>query len=567
MLALGLLAACHSDSGTAPAGAIDVGQQLTASGTSNLTLQGGTSGADYVLVAYNSSPNGDTFASATITGNGLATAPSASLTADRFSSSSAAVLQGGAPAQSLVPDDRFHMRLQQRVRAEAPRHLAASRAWFSARQAAATPTQGRFRAAPSYSAIPSGAAVGDIVTLNVNADSVCNDPVYHGFRVTAVGTKSIVLADTLNPSGGFTSADYQRFAAQFDTLIWPLDTRNFGQPSDIDGNGRIAILFTLAVNQLTSPNSDAFVGGFFFARDLFSATNSPVTGPACPASNEGEMFYMLVPDPNGTVNGNVRRTGFVDSLTTGILAHEFQHLINASRRIYVNTNAQDFEVVWLNEGLSHIAEELLYYQQSGKSPRSNLSDADIRVNSPSTYPLWKADAAANFSRFLEYLQNPPNNSPTAGNDSLPTRGSTWSFLRYSVDQVSTNEAATWTAYDNSVDTGLTTIRFALQTDPSTLFRTWALANYLDDTGYTTDPVYSHKSWNFRNIYSNTYVSLGGYPLVVNPLVDNTPASTRVRGLSAAYYRLSVSAGQSAQLTFSTSGAGGANLSFIAIRIR
>jgi hypothetical protein len=279
------------------------------------------------------------------------------------------------------------------------------------------------------------------------------------------------------------------------------------------------------------------------------------------------MFYMLVPDPNGTINGNVRRTGFVDSLTTGVLAHEFQHLINASRRIYVNTNATDFEVVWLNEGLSHIAEELLYYQQSGKSPRSNLSDADIRVNSPSTYPLWKADASANFSRFLEYLQDPAHNSPTAGNDSLPTRGSTWSFLRYSVDQVSTNEAATWTAYDNSVDTGLTTIRFALQMDPSTLFRTWALANYLDDTGYTTDPVYSHKSWNFRNIYSNTYVSLGGYPLVVNPLVDNTPASTRVRGLSAAYYRLSVSAGQSAQLTFSTSGAGGANLSFIAIRIR
>jgi hypothetical protein len=92
-----------------------------------------------------------------------------------------------------------------------------------------------------------------------------------------------------------------------------------------------------------------------------------------------------------------------------------------------------------------------------------------------------------------------------------------------------------------------------------------LANYLDDSGFTSDPVYMHKSWNFRDIYTNTYINLG-FPLTVNSLVDNTAASVKVRGLSAAYFRLAVPANQSAHLTFST-GTGGGNLNFIAVRTK
>ena len=40
--------------------------------------------------------------------------------------------------------------------------------------------------------------------------------------------------DTLTPSNGFTNTDYQNFATTFDTLIFPLDTLNFGVPSQID---------------------------------------------------------------------------------------------------------------------------------------------------------------------------------------------------------------------------------------------------------------------------------------------------------------------------------------------
>ena len=47
-------------------------------------------------------------------------------------------------------------------------------------------------------------------------------------RVAAVSTTAIVVADTANPTGGFTDAEYLSFATVFDTLIGPLDIQNFG---------------------------------------------------------------------------------------------------------------------------------------------------------------------------------------------------------------------------------------------------------------------------------------------------------------------------------------------------
>ncbi len=50
----------------------------------------------------------------------------------------------------------------------------------------------------------------------------CDSIVSRAARVVAIGTQSIVVADTLNPSGGFTTADYQRFAARFESATDPL---------------------------------------------------------------------------------------------------------------------------------------------------------------------------------------------------------------------------------------------------------------------------------------------------------------------------------------------------------
>jgi hypothetical protein len=558
---------------------MNVGDVVTFSGTSNGCLSGTASGAEFALVAFNSSSNASTSLSATVTGSGLGTSPSSALLAGSAPMASSAPTARGAVA-SLLRDESFHLRLQARAQQELRGKADAARAWFRTRgtRVPSAAKVGTFNVTPSFSRIPSAINVGDVVRLNVNPNVGCSSPTYHGARVMWIGTKSIVLADTLNPSGGFTSADYQRFADRFDTIVYPMDTDAFGVPSDIDANGRVAILFTRAVNELTPAKAGYYVGGFFYERDLYPATNADPNF-TCPASNEGEMFYMLVPDPNGTINGNVRRTGFVDSLTTSVIAHEFQHLINASHRLYVNTSARYVpEATWLNEGLSHVAEELLYYREAGKQSRVNLSGADVYTNSRSTYPYFKQDAGSNFSRLISYLQSPGDNSPIADNDSLATRGATWSFLRYAVDQLYPADGAVWSRFDNSTTSGLGTLQSALgPVDLPVLFRNWALANYLDDTGFSTDARFAHKSWNFRSIYGTVYGSYDatgtvftpmGYPLKVTPLADGVGSRVRVLGTSASYYRLAVDPGREALVTFANGGvAPDPALQFVIVRTK
>lgn len=296
---------------------------------------------------------------------------------------------------------------------------------------------------PFSTPLPASLKVGDLVKLNVNGTDACTNPTYHIARVEAIGDKSMILSDTLNPANGFTAADFQRYAAKFDTLIYPLDEGAFGAATDIDNNGRIGIVFTRAVNELTPAGSSSYVGGFTFSRDLFPVVANS-RAQACATSNQGEYFYALAPDPNGTINGNRRTTGFVDSATVPVLAHELQHLINASRKIYVNTASTGFEDKWLDEGLAHIAEELLFYRESGTTPRSNLDVAAIRQRS-GIVNAFNNDMIGNAGRYRSYLVKPAATSPYASDDSLSTRGAAWDWLRYLADEKQTGVTRTSTA--------------------------------------------------------------------------------------------------------------------------
>ncbi|MBW8770702.1 MAG: hypothetical protein JF589_13170, partial [Gemmatimonadetes bacterium] len=441
--------------GAATATPLAVGDVVTANGA-NICITGAASAsADYTVVAYNASTDGASALYATLQANGISTPPATSRTpATSPFRASRAVLPEGAAATVSRPalDESFHLKLLAGARGQGVRYRA-SRAAFDARLSRPSTSTG-FTPRLSRSRIPASAAVGDVVTLNVS-DTSCTGAVMHGFRVVAVGSKSIVLADTLNPANGFSAQDYARFAARFDTLVYPLDVGAFGAPSDLDQNGKIAILFTEYVNELTPANSPYFVGGFFHPRDIFLKTG-PSSQFTCPTSNEGEMFYMLVPDPSGQVNGNTRTLGFVDTLTTSVIAHEFQHLINATRRLYVNNNFADFEETWLNEGLSHVAEELLYFRESGIQPLQNLGDAGIRADQ-SQYQIWKANQGSNFTRFLQYINDPGAASPLDPDDALATRGATWAFLRYAVDRFFPGDASVWARFTNTESFGLTTL--------------------------------------------------------------------------------------------------------------
>jgi hypothetical protein len=525
------------------------GASTLAANGQQVLLDGGSAGGEYLLVVTDTATAGKGTSAFQLSATGIAAPGTVSAPATSRIPTADLQFQG---ARQRVPtlDISYGARLNERYRARFNAQLGGARSAMSAaRNQGLSPNDRRTSTAPG--AVPQ---VGDIVTYNVS-DDPCSNIVNHATRIMAVGTQAIIAVDTLNPSGGFTAADYQRFAATFDTLVYPLDVSNFGAPTDIDQDGHVVLLFPLAVNELTPRNSQSYVGGFFFSRDLFPKVATPALD-ACAGSNVAEMFYLLAPDPAGVVNGNVRTAGFVDSLTTPILGHEFQHLINASRRIFVN-NAPDLEVVWLNEGLSHIAEELLFYRQAGLAPRQNLTSATLRSSSTAR-TAFNNDQSSNAGRYREYLLAPAANSPIRDDDSLATRGATWDFLRYAADRKlrgGGQDATVFQALVNSTTTGVANLRGVFGADVGGWLRDWSVSHYTDDATPSVSADLLQPSWNWHDIYP-ALTGIGTYPLQTSPLTTTGATGTVIPGASA-YYRFAVPANGSATITVSggTSAAG------------
>ncbi|HEV2735642.1 MAG TPA: hypothetical protein VGV85_12430, partial [Longimicrobiaceae bacterium] len=430
----------------------------------------------------------------------------------------------GAPE----PDQAFHRRLREWEVRELPPLIPAVRD-FRAR-----------RALPSFQRGQVVPRVGDTLTLNASQEA-CQRPDLRRARVAAVTERAIVAEDVANPPGGFSAEEYRSVGVTFDTLIYPVDTRNFCAPADIDDNGRVIILYTRVVNALTPPNSESFVGGFFFGRDL-------VPRQSCATSNVGEIFYLLAPDPTGAVNGNVRTRDFVLRRTLGTVAHEFQHLINASRRLYVN-NASRMEEVWLNEGLSHIAEELQFYAVTPLEPRQNI-DVEALRSSPRIVEAFNTYQISNFGRYGRYLENPDEES-LLGVDNLPTRGAAWAFVRYAADQEPGPDETFFFRLVNSTTSGVQNLSAVLGTNAIDFMQTWTVSVYTDDAVPGIGPRYQQPSWNFRSIVPLLYE--GRFPLEVIPLSD-TQTTLTLKGGGAAFLRFGVAPGQRAAISVLSGGA-------------
>jgi hypothetical protein len=534
VLGLAALAACADRGPLDPVGGdFTIGQSLAVESGRQARVVGGTTGGFFALVVTNLAT--DTASKSTF-----------SLSATGISAGDAGPFgirqplppgRGGAEPGFPLRDDALESRLRDEERLALTPRIDEARRWRATR-------------VPS---LPASLDVGDIVTLNVNVAVPCASPEYHAARVVAVGTRALVLDDTLNPPGGFSSADFQRFAARFDTLVYPLDVAAFGEPTDIDGNGHIAIVFTRAVNELTPAGAGSYVGGLTFSRDLFPQAGS-TRATACASSNEGELVYLMTPDVFGTINGNRRTRGFVDTTVTSVLAHELQHLVNASRKLYVNTSAPRFEEKWLDEGLSHVAEELLFYRESGLAPRSNLSYDDLIATFRSRI-AYRADMQANAARYHDYLLKTMTSSPYRGGDSITTRGAAWSLLRYLADRTRTDDGDVWRRLVDNSATGMANLQAVFGKDVVSMVRDWTGSHALDDRGIPSAAL-QQPSWNWHSIYGGVDALEALYPLRPTPLSASTPtySGSLVAG-GFGFYTFSVAPGDTATLSVGTSGGG------------
>lgn len=532
------------------------GASTTLAAGGSLSLLGGSTGGEYVLVVADTAVNGSVATSFQVSAAGVTAAGAVS----GPSTSVSPLGQNASSTSAPRLDFSFAANLNARAMPTLAPRMAAARRAFS---------NGVRGSGATFSRSAAPIQVGDLLPLNVSSRN-CDSVSTRTARVVAIGTQSVVVADTLNPAGGFTTADYQRFATRFDTLVYPLDVANFGAPAVFGSSGKILLFFTSAVNALTPKGSTSYVGGFFFGRDLFPVLATPDLG-ACAGSNESNLFYLLTPDPTGSVNGNIRRTGFVDSVTTSVLAHEFQHLINASRRLYVN-RAMVFETVWLNEGLSHIAEELLFYHEGASSPLLNLDVTAIRA-SAKLRNAFNADQGSNAGRYREYLLAPSTSSPIRNDDSLSTRGATWDFLRYAADRKNRgggSDASVWQALVNSTTSGVANLRDVFGSNLGSMLSDWSVSHYTDDIVPGVSADFTQPSWNWHSIYpalGGTPAAPSTYPLKVDGLTTTGASGTVIPGASS-FYRFSVSANATASLGITAGSAGSASpVQGVIVRLR
>ena len=330
-------------------------------------------------------------------------------------------------------------------------------------------------------------AVGHQRTFDVCATTTCTTFVQTTATARAVGARVAVYVDDAAPLPGYTAPDLAQVADLFDNYLYPIDTTAFGRESDIDNNSVVVVLLTQRVNQLSPDcnSTESVILGFFFGADLLPR------GPGNPGSNEAEIFYGLVPDPDNPDCSISEEFGLSHLPTTFV--HEFQHMISFNQHRLVR--GSNGEQTWLNEGLSHYAEELAGRQvPDSECPVSGDCFSDF---------LGQGDVVNAFA----YLQSPEDFfliEPGNSTGQLEERGANWLFVRWLVDHFAADSILGTDLTRQLVMTSLvgaanvvaeTGVPFA------TLVPEWQAANFLDDLpGFSAPSArLRYKSWNFRAI--------------------------------------------------------------------
>jgi hypothetical protein len=421
-------------------------------------------GAEYLVVGQLATGQGDLHASFALAGSEPAPG---------------SLVRAPASREGLPAAVRFHdnLRRMDEAAAEASLLPAARRAPGAAPPGAGPPLVGSQRA------------------FKVCANLDCSSVATVTATAQVVGQHNAIYLDAAAPPvGGFGLSDLQALSTQFDAVLYPLDTLAFGAPSDVDGNGLVIILLTPKVNALVGRPEcvTSFVTGYFLAADLAPATRG--------SWNNGEVFYAMVPDLSGTVSCP-HPASRVRQLIAPTFIHEFQHMISFNQHVLLRRGP--IEVLWLNEAMSHLAEEL-----GGRHYDSLHVDT--------TAALFEYGNL--FNAYL-YLSNPAASCvvTTTGTDELGERGAQWLLLRYLVDQY--GPATTRRLEQTSLTGDANVVSAAGGTAFATLLGRWALALYVSDLpAFTPDALLRYGDWSFRATYDSLHVhDAGSFPRVF-PLV-------------------------------------------------
>lgn len=259
----------------------------------------------------------------------------------------------------------------------------------------------------------------------------------------------------------------RQLADQFDAIIYPKMRQYFGNEPDIDGDPKIFILL-----DDIRDGSGSFQG-YFWGANQFPRSAQPM-------SNEKELIYIDL-FPNFVMNPNS---------TLRTLAHEFVHMIIFNENYTVENGQLIGMERWLEEGLTTYAEHLF--------DGSFTSNLDAFIRNP--------DVILAEDR-IERIWLGPN--PYAN------YGASFLWIYYLVEKYGgSNVAAFLKNIVRHPDGGMGAIDAVLKahdTDAETVFRNWAIANYLNKTHRRDGGVLNDRKWGYNldnDVNESTYVGAG-----------------------------------------------------------
>ena len=422
---------------------------------------------------------------------------------------------------------------------------------FAVRSSALAPQR-----APARVVVTGDETVGDLVDLRFrqlggNCSALNTVTVTAELRAITFGTMWWVDVD--NPIG-FLDTELEGLGTIFDDVIYDTEIAEFGPVGDLDGNGRIVILITRKINE--DMTLDGQLLGFvnpcdFFLRDVLFA------------SNEGEFFYTLAPDPDGDLGDPISVADLLNVLPS-IIAHEFAHIIQFSRRA-ASLTALDFMDGVVAEGQATIAEEIVGHVVLGNATGQNL-DGNVAFNfSPETQVFpWYFAAFADLVQYFGW----PGSAEASRIPGTPQEctwiaaavvhpcggrplwyGVSWSFLRWASDLYD-GEAAFQTALIDGDLSGFDNLEEALASQ-GTLedhLARWAATLYMDGRpGASAEN--SMSSWDLFHL-SQAVLNTAWLHPVEYGFADFTETVT-VRDPSTAYFLVGGSGSSSFTLRVGT----------------
>ncbi len=437
-------------------------------------------------------------------------------------------------------------------------------------------------ASPTLAGAPTNAlgvpSVGDTMTIRVPSFgpgiNACTTYTTILTKVKAVGTAGIWVSDVANPAttDSLTDAEIQAYSDTFDTKIYATDTAYFGAPSDIDSNGRIIIVLTIQVNK----EMGGGVAGFVFGGDLLLPAD-------CGSSDYGEIFYGQVPDPNNASGTGARSKAAVVYQMPSLIAHEFTHDIQQSRR-YIIHGSTVMMNAWEAEGQAMFAQNAVGDDVFGLSSGNNYGWSVAQTGDSARWYGQAFDLLAAYYGFkytaLGKNANAPEQCSLYASTAISLAcfnfafyGAAYSFEKYVTDRFGPGYTgsvggekglqhdvidgnptlagvANWSAM-----LGLTSSGF------DSLFSQWGAMLWVDDSVPGIAPALQMTSWNLANIFGPSGYGLSNCDtscqlLPVQQAWGGFGQSRSVRDGSNAYTLLTSSGPRSALAVKARNGSGG-----------